>query len=80
MRSPGKAFAYSSLPDQWSWCQCELMRTVTGFLVRARISAITAFAVTARVGLSKTTTSSSLTMTTELVEVQYSSFSGARKT
>jgi len=43
---------------------------VTGFGVSLRISAMTARAVTARVGLSKTTTSESLTITTELVEVQ----------
>ena len=71
MRRPGKAFANSSLPDQWSWCQCELIRARTGLGVSLRISAITARAVTARVQLSKTTTSSSLTTTTVLVEVQY---------
>ena len=58
IRSPGKALTYSSLPDQWSMCQCELISVRTGLSVSLRISAMTMRAVPERVLLSKTVTSS----------------------
>jgi hypothetical protein len=78
IRIRGNAFTYSSLPDQWSMCQCQLIRVRTGLSVSLRISAMTMRAVTARVLLSKTVTSRSLMMTTEFVAVQRSRSDGAR--